>query len=170
MMIGIVGTTSKASTLAKIFARAGSVTVSDPGHFDRAERLAAELGALAMTPYRQAITSDVLIFAMDWRDLDAALTQLGPLPDRIVIDAMLPEATMTPNGAQTLAHKLDSPHVVEAFVEPPPWNGVVNLCADDPDARVRVAALLRACGIEALNGGPLASAGTNERRARALAS
>jgi len=172
MMIGILGTTSKATTLAKIFTRAGLVTVSDPGHADRAERLAAELGAgaVAVTPYRQAMTSDILIFAMDWLDLDAALTQLGPLPNRIVIDAMLPEATITQNGAQTLAHKLDSPHVVEAFVEPLPWNGVVNLCADDPDARARVTKLLRECGIEARNGGPLASAGTNERRARALAS
>ncbi len=172
MMIGILGTTNKATTLAKIFKRAGTVTVSDPGHADRAERLAAELGAgtKAAAPYRQAMTSDILIFAMDWRDLDTALTQLGPLPNQVVIDAMLPEAAATQNGAQTLAHKLDSPHVVEAFVEPPPWNGAVNLCADDPDARARVTKLLRECGIETRDGGPLASAGTNERLARALAS
>ncbi len=170
MMIGIIGTTSKATRLAKIFIRTGSVTLSDPGDSGRAERLAAELGTMAATPYRQAMTSEVLIFAMDWRDLDAALTQLGPLPNRIVIDAMLPEATITQNGAQTLAHKLDSPHVVEAFVEPPPWDGIVNVCADDPDALARVTELLRECGIAARNGGPLASAGTNERRARSLAS
>jgi len=171
MMIGIVGTTSKASKLARLLAQSAEVTLSDPRLPMRAEQLAEELGGnvSATTPYHQAMISDVLILAVEWPDLDRALAQLGPNQRGVVVDAMLPDAPLPRNGALAIAHKLDSRRVVEAFLEPEPWDAGVSICADDPIARESIASLLRSCGIEVHDDGPLANAARNEQRVRALA-
>ncbi|MHB8146464.1 MAG: NAD(P)-binding domain-containing protein [Vulcanimicrobiaceae bacterium] len=169
MMIGIVGTTPKATKLARLLARTTTVTLSDPRFPKRAQQLAEELGGQvsATTPYHQAMVSDVLILALEWPDLDRALMQLGPNQRGVVVDAMLPDSPLPRNGALAIARKLDSRHVVEAFLEPEPWDSGVSICSDDPIARGSIASLLHSCGIEVRDEGPLADAARNEQRARA---
>lgn len=166
MKFGIIGTTPHASAITRLLATHGEdVNVSDPTDPARAERLSRELGIVPSSPYKQALSSDVLVMAMTWPELEQTLRQLGPLTDEVVVDAIVPDGDEVSSGgdivsgAETLAHKLDNRHIVEAFVEPNIGPGsTIALCSDDPEARALIAQVIRECGCTPRDLGPLSSA------------
>jgi predicted dinucleotide-binding enzyme len=164
MKIGIIGTTPQAETMARLFSQKdNSVTISDPTSPERADRLAAEVSATTQSPYDQAALSDVLALAVPWSDLPTALTKLGPAPDAVVIDAMVPQGPVRDSGAEQLAHMMDNPHVVEVRVENLQAGATVSLCGDDPQAKEKIMDLLRASGLQPTDIGALARASELER-------
>ena len=168
MVIGIVGADNRAVTIARQLRRCGhTVSFSDPNGIDHAEKAVAALadpGVSADTPYNQAATSDMLILAIHWEDMNRTLTQLGDYKDGIVVDTMRPpKIPGAENTAQLLEKKLDNRHVVKAFVEEPQPKAEVMIAADDPEARAVVVELVAACGGTPVDLGALVEATRIER-------
>ncbi len=163
MVIGIVGADNRAVTIARQLRTCGhTVSFSDPNGLDHAEKAVAALadpGVTAATPYNQAATSEALILAIHWEDMDRTLTQLGDYKDGVVIDAIRPPKVEAEfNGAELLTKKLDNRHIVKAFVEEPLPNGEVRVASDDPEARMMVCEIITECGGKAIDVGSLAEA------------
>lgn len=168
MVIGIVGADNRAVTIARQLRKCGhSVSFSDPNGIDHAEKAVAALadpGVSADTPYNQAATSEMLILAIHWEDMDRTLTQLGDYKDGVVVDTMRPpKIPGAENTAVMLEKKLDNRHIVKAFVEEPEPNAEVMVASDDPEARALVIELITSCGGKAVDVGPLAEATRIER-------
>lgn len=169
MVIGIVGADDRAVTIARQLRTCGhTVTFSDPGGLDHAEKAVAALAdpeVRADTPYNQAAVSEALILAIHWEDMDKTLSQIGDYKDGVVIDAMRPPRIPgAENSAIALEHKLDNRHIVKAFVEEPLPKAEVMIASDDPEARMMVVELVQSCGGTAVDIGPLSEATVIERR------
>jgi 8-hydroxy-5-deazaflavin:NADPH oxidoreductase len=168
MKIGIMGTTPKAEAIGRLLARGKhDLTFSDPRAPEAAARIAAAVGgsAATQTPYRQVATSDVLIIAVPWEDVDRLLTQMGPVGNSIVINAAVPSPEAHGSGGELLARRLNSPHVVEAFAQMPNPGSAIALCGDDPSSKAVVAQMLSAGGSTTTDLGSLAHAVELEQKA-----
>jgi predicted dinucleotide-binding enzyme len=170
MTIGIVGSDDRALAIARLLRHGGHrISFSDPRAPGHARRAAQAFGddQTASTPYQQARSSDALVLAVRWEEVDQALTGLGDYKDGILIDATrAPHLERGLSGAELLAHKLDNRHIVKAFVDPPESKGVVKICGDDPEARDAVKALIESAGAVAEDLGPLKAAAELERESR----
>lgn len=144
MKIGIIGTSPRAERIQR--------ALSQNGH---------EL--IGGTPYDQVLNSEVVVMAVPWGSVDKTIVQMGRIGDTVVIDATEPTAQSDTSGAEQLARKLNSPHVVEVFGEDAEPGDAIPVCADDPQAKATVMELIRSCGYEATDAGPLANAGALER-------
>jgi predicted dinucleotide-binding enzyme len=165
MTIGIIGADDRAVTIGRLLQKCGhEISFSDPGRPDSAEKAVQALGggAKACTTYDQANSSEALIFAIHWEDLDESLRALGDYKDGIVVDAIRPPQDGT-CGAEVLAKKLDNRHVVKAFVDVRDPHDPILVAGDDPDARSKVEEMIEACGRRYQDVGPLANAATIER-------
>jgi predicted dinucleotide-binding enzyme len=159
MKIGIIGTNQRAAAIGRLFAGGGhDVSFGDARSPDAAERVAGELGAEATTPYRQGMTSDMLVFAVGREEADRALTALGGNPDCVIVDAREGGPSKPHCGAELLAHKLDSHQVVRALLLLPQRGADVAICGDDPQAKAAVEEALRSCGCAVYDRGPLSNA------------
>jgi len=145
MKIGIIGTSPRAERIER--------ALRDAGH---------EL--IAGTPYDQVRTSEVIVIAVPWDKVDKTVVQMGRLGDTVIVDATEPPADADDlSGAEQLARKLNSPHVVEAFGGDAEPGDAIPVCADDPGAKAVVMELIRSCGFEPTDAGPLANAGPLEK-------
>jgi predicted dinucleotide-binding enzyme len=143
MKIGIIGTSPRAERIER--------ALRDAGH---------EL--VAGKPYDQVIGSDVIVIAVPWDKVDTTVVQMGRLGDTVIVDATdAPPDDLS--GAEQLARKLNSPHVVEAFGDDARPGDAIPVCADDPQAKAVVMDLIRSCGYEPTDAGPLAKAGPLEK-------
>lgn len=143
MKIGIIGTSPRAERIARV--------LTDHGH---------EL--IEGKPYDQVIGSDVIVMAVPWEKVDKTIVQMGQLGDTVVIDATdAPPDDLS--GAEQLARKMNSPHVVETFGDDAEPGEAIPVCADDPAAKAIVMELIRSCGYEPTDAGPLAKAGPLEK-------
>jgi predicted dinucleotide-binding enzyme len=170
MRIGIVGTNPRSEAIGRLLAANGiAVTMSDPRTPQRATDAAAAMGegVESQVPYEQVLDSDIILMALPWEDLDRAVTAMGPVGDTVVVDASVPDASVRGSGAEAIARKLDSPHVVETFADLPPPGSTVALCGDDPQAKATVCEMLRTCGFTPNDLGPLSRADELERAGRA---
>jgi predicted dinucleotide-binding enzyme len=161
MVIGIVGSDNRAVAIGRLLRHCGhTVTFSDPNDTEHAEKAAAALadGTLADSAYHQAGRAEALVMAVHWEELDRTLTAMGPYEHGIVIDAVRAPKLPHGSGAEMLAHKLDNPHVVKAFVEEPHEGSVVKVCGDDPVAMHLVEELISQCGCKPVELGPLSRA------------
>ncbi|MEW9555031.1 NADPH-dependent F420 reductase [Nonomuraea sp. NPDC050783] len=181
MNVGILGTGNLAVTLGRAWAQAGhSLVVAgrDPVHAARAaDRIgpAAEAVEAADLPGR----ADVLVIAVAWEGLEAALHLVGAsegsLAGTTVIDCTNPVDYTTyelkpANGsaAALVAGTAPGAHVVKAlhlfagaswpYAGPQESAPVVAICGDDADALDRAAALVRDLGGRPAAVGGLASA------------
>ena len=167
MTIGIIGADDRAVTIGRLLQTCGhQISFSDPSSNHAAEHAAQALGgdAKACTTYDQAATSEALVLAVHWEDLDGSLKALGDYKDGLVIDATrppeLPDGT---SGAEILAKKLDNRHVVKAFVDMSDPHEHIRVASDDPEARMQVEEMIRTCGGVVEDAGPLAAAVEIER-------
>ncbi len=143
MKIAIIGNTPRAEALGRVLTGGGHEVVTSG------------------VPYDRVTAADVIVLAVAWERIDKAVVQMGPIGDKVVIDAVnAPEGKQS--GAEQVALKLNSQHVVEAFAQDASPGDPVNVCADDPDAKALVMELLRSCGFEPRDAGPLVAAADYE--------
>jgi predicted dinucleotide-binding enzyme len=167
MTIGIIGADDRAVTIGRLLQHCGhQVSFSDPRRPDSPEKAVAAIGgdAKACTIYDQATSSDVLIFAIHWEDVDDSLRALGAYKDHLVVDATRPPKLQDgTSGAEILAKKMDNRHVVKAFIDIVDPHDPIRVASDDPEALMTVEQLIEACGRRYEDLGPLANAGKIER-------
>ncbi len=178
--VAILGPGGMGAALGKIWARAGHRVTFGFGR-DQAKLQAAATAAGpeagVATAGEAVAAADVVVLAVPWGAVDAALAQAGPLAGKILLTIVNPIAPdmgglavgTTTSGAEEIARKAPGARVVEAI---PPFADVlaspsrrfegaqpaVFYCGDDAAAKGVVAALLGDLDVQAVDGGPLRSA------------
>ena len=180
MRIGILGSGLMGAKLGTIFARAGhDVVFSYARNRDKLERLAREAGgnARAGTPREAVRDADALLLAVHWLRFDDVLGQAGDLSGKVIVICSLPmnaEDTelvvgRTSSAAEELAKKVPKARIVSAFNTvpsevlfdvfesrgKPAHRPSLVYCGDDAGAKETAAALVRDCGFDAVDAGPL---------------
>lgn len=182
MRIGILGSGLMGGKLGTIFARAGyEVVFSYARSRQKLDRLAREAGhgAQAGTPREAAENADAVLLAVHWSRINDVLKQAGDFSGKIVISCTLPmnmedtELALGHNssGAEKLAKKLPTSHVVQAFSTVPSevLFGVFEarrrkarpslvFCGDHAPSKKIVSRLIRDVGFDPVDLGPLRSA------------
>ncbi len=179
MRIGILGSGLMGGKLGTIFARAGhDVVFSYARAEQKLKRLArdAQGNARAGTPADAAREADALLLAVHWSRLDDVLQQAGDLSRKVIVTCSLPMNMNdtglvighTSSGAEELAKKVPSAHVVSAFGTLPSevLFGVFEArrksnrpslvyCGDDEGSKDIAARLIRDAGFDPVDAGPL---------------
>jgi len=159
MKIGILGSDERALAIGRLLRSGGhQITFGDPVK-ERANRAALTLGARTQRPYDQAMCSDLLLITVPRQEIDRAVTAVGAGADAVIVDAVEAErGNGKHSGAEILARKLNSSNVVRALINMPQSGANVQICGDDPNAKVLVESALRACGCVTTDRGPLSNA------------
>jgi predicted dinucleotide-binding enzyme len=179
MRIGILGSGLMGGKLGTIFARAGhDVVFSYARDKEKLERLARDTGANARagTPADAARDAEAVLLAVHWSRVDDVLAKSGDLAGKVIVSCSLPMnaddtalvVAHTSSGAEEIAKKVPSAHVVSAFGTVPSevlFSVFENTesaqrphlvyCGDDDDAKETAAQLIRDVGFEPLDVGPL---------------
>ena len=163
MKIGIIGSNDRAVAIGRLLASGGhEVTMSDPESPQHgSERAAAKAGTEAEIPYRQAMTREMIVFAIPRQQVDTALTAVGSgVEAHAVVDAMEgpPLVRNGASGAELLARKLNSHYVVRALIVLPQAGANIPICGDDAMAKTLVDEAIKACGCVTTDRGPLSNA------------
>jgi predicted dinucleotide-binding enzyme len=177
MTIGILGSGNIGSAFAKTLARAGvEATISNSRGPDSLKELVRELGPSIQAGTREeAAKSDIVLVAINWTKLPAAMANLPAWNGRIVIDANNPiEAPLFKpvdlNGAassEVFSGLVPGARVVKAFnhlqanvlADDPKAEGgrrVLFYSGDDPAAKAEVGALIDRLGFFGIDLGSLA--------------
>ena len=126
MKIGILGSGSIGGKLGTIFARAGHEVVFSYSRSEKKlQKLARDAGSnsRAGSPAEAAREADAVLLAVHWSRVDDVLAQAGDLSGKVVVTCSLPMnaddtdlvVAHTSSGAEELARKVRSAHVVAAF-------------------------------------------------------
>jgi 8-hydroxy-5-deazaflavin:NADPH oxidoreductase len=177
--IGILGSGLMGGKLGTLFARAGHDVVFSYARTEhKLKRLAreAEGNARAGTPSEAARDADALLLAVHWSRIDDVLKQAGDLSGKAIVSCSLPMnaddtglvTAHTSSGAEKLAKKLRSAHIVAAFGTVPSEvlfsvfearrkKNRPNLvyCGDHRGAKEVAATLIRDVGFDPVDAGPL---------------
>jgi predicted dinucleotide-binding enzyme len=181
MRIGIVGTGRIGANAARLFAQAGhDVALSFSRDQDKLDALAVELGGRAVSPREAVETSEVVLFSVPWRLIDAVLEQTGSLEGTIVIDttnqygaggvedlggrtAAEVNAARMPGARYTKAfNTLTSGFQAESAGRTGPDRVVMFMCGDDEEAKRVVAGLIDDAGFAPIDVGGTADAAPME--------
>ncbi len=180
MKIGIIGAGNVGSVLARRLVEVGhdvSLAASSPDS-PKLKEAAAASGASATSAAEAAASSDVVILAIPFAALDAAMTDdvVAGLADKIVIDSTNPlapnfmslTAGFDTSAGEQVAARLPQSRVVKAFstvAAPNHGNPVLGgakqmlpVAGDDEDAKKTVIDLGNQLGFDAMNAGPLVNA------------
>ena len=176
MNLGIIGAGSLGSALGERYAGRGHSVMFGGGASaqDAAVRLRAQVGSNAET----AAFGDVVILAVPFAAIDAALADAGPLRGRVLwscVNALKPDFTGLAIGfdnsaAEEVARRAPGARVVAAV--PPFANAIaaaslrydrdlepsVFICGDDGAAKRIVEGLVRELGAHPVDAGPLRAA------------
>jgi 8-hydroxy-5-deazaflavin:NADPH oxidoreductase len=180
MKIAVLGSGRMGAALGRLFAGVGhDVTFSYSRDPRKLALLARQSGprARAATPAVAVRDADVVVLAVQWRQLSQVLKLAGPLRGKTLIDVTNP---MTPSddalavglrisGGEVLARRARSARVVKAFNTVPAellraGPGVLReqpavcYCGDDREAKRLVNRLIRQVGFEPVDCGALAIA------------
>jgi predicted dinucleotide-binding enzyme len=184
MRIAVVGAGRLGSVLGTRWARSGQdVMFTFSRDSAKLDQLATTAGCFARwsAPAEAARWAEVVVLAVPWRLVDAALAQLGAregaLQGRVLVDCTNPWAPSGPpalavghntSGAEQIAAKLPGTRVVKAFSTiaahlygAPDFGSVrpsVFLAADDEDAKQCARTLADLLDLPAIDAGVLASA------------
>lgn len=159
MKIGIVGTNPRALAIGRLLLLGKhDLTVSDPRSAEAAARAAAEIGASAETPYKQAMSRDAVMLACPRDQVDALLTAMGGRCECIIVDSLEGGPDQPHHGAELLARKFDTHHLLRALIVLPQTGANIPICGDDPAAKAVFTEALEACGCLTSDHGPLSSA------------
>jgi hypothetical protein len=172
--------------LGTIFVRAGhDVVFSYARSREKLERLARNSGGVARagTPAEAVRDADAVLLAVHWSRVDDVLKQAGDLSGKVIVSCTMPMnaddtdlvIAHTSSGAEELAKKTPSAHVVAAFgtvpsevlfsvFETAASGGRPSLlyAGDDPGAKRVAAQLIRDTGFEPVDAGPLRMARSME--------
>lgn len=180
MTIGIIGSGAIGTAFARTLARAGiEATISNSRGPESLKQLVSELGPSIRAGSReQAARADIVLVAVNWTRLAAALSGLPDWSGRIVIDANNPiEAPLFKPvelhglvSSQVVADHVPGARVVKAFnhlradllASDPRADGgrrVLFYSGDDRAAKADVAALIEQIGFVGIDLGTLAVGG-----------
>ena len=173
MNLGIIGAGSLGTALGERLGQAGHAIMFGGGTSvkDAAARQSAQVGSNADA----AAFGDVVILAVPFAAIDAAIADAGALAGRVVwscVNALRPDLTGLAVGfdnsaAEEVARRARGARVVEAL---PPFATAIAapplaydrdlpptafVCGDDPGAKRAVAALVRDIGAHPVDAGPL---------------
>ena len=100
MSVGIIGTGTLGTSVARAFAAAGIETViSNSRGPESLKDLAEQLGSSVRAgTTEEAAAADVVVVAVRWVDVERVLSPLPPWNNRIVIDATNPVVFLEPNS------------------------------------------------------------------------
>lgn len=169
MIIGIVGSNDRAVAIGRLLRSGGHrVTFGDPAGSGRAKQAAAAVGTESESPYRQAMHSDLLVFAVRRDEVDRAVTAVGSGSEAVIVDVIDGRPAHAPHsGAEMLAHKLDTHRLVRALINLPQPGSNISICGDDELSKQLLDKALHSCGCVTTDRGPLARAGEIEPPATA---
>lgn len=173
MRIAIIGTGNVGSALARGLKGKRHAVTLGVRDLDKYAELAAETGAALAAPAEAAAAAEIVILALPWNGLDAALKNLGNLAGKIVIDCTNPLGMtagglsltigFSTSGGETVASWLPGVSVVKtlnqvgaeimANAASLPVRPAQFMAGNDEDAKRQVAALLSDLGFEALDAG-----------------
>ncbi len=180
MSIGIIGSGAIGTAFATTLARAGiAATISNSRSPDSLKEQVQELGPSIRAGTReQAARADIVLVAVNWGKLPAALAGLPDWDNRIIIDANNPiEAPLFKPvdlkgraSSEVFADLVPGARVVKAFnhlraeilaSDPKEKGGrrVLFYSGDDNAAKAEVAALIDRIGFAGIDLGPLAVGG-----------
>lgn len=178
MQIAIIGAGNVGMALGQGWSRAGHQIifgVRDPAH-PRHEKNALQAGSARVTSVALAVASaEIIVLAVPWDGVPAALEACGNLNGRVLIDATNPlrmgsdglelaigfthsggeEVAFLAKGAKVFKtmNQVGFPVMADTsgYVTPP----VMFVAGDDGDSKPTVLALIASLGFEAVDAGPL---------------
>jgi predicted dinucleotide-binding enzyme len=173
MAIVIVGSGNVGQALAGGWRKAGHdvvLAVRDPAG-DKAKKLNAE-GYRTVALKGAAQHGEIVLLAVPWAEIDNAITALGPLSGKIVVDATNPlnaaldlALGFNDSAGETVARLAKGARVVKAFNTTGAENmakardfqpkAMMPVASDDADAKKAVMKLAEDLGFEAVDAGPL---------------
>jgi 8-hydroxy-5-deazaflavin:NADPH oxidoreductase len=180
MSIGIIGSGAIGAAIARTLARAGiTATIANSRGPDSLQEFVRELGpAIRAATREQAASADIVVVAVNWSKLPAALAGLPDWSGRIVIDANNPiEAPLFKPvdlkgrvSSEVFAELVPGARVVKAFnhlraevlaADPAADGGrrVLFYSGNDNAAKAEVAALIDRIGFVGIDLGSLAVGG-----------
>jgi 8-hydroxy-5-deazaflavin:NADPH oxidoreductase len=180
MTIGIIGSGAIGSAIAQTFARAGiEAVISNSRGPDSLVELVGKLGPMIRAGTREeAASADIVVVAVNWSKLRAALAHLPAWSGRIVIDANNPiESPLFKPvdleglaSSEVFAELVPGAKVVKAFnhlraeilVRDPRSDGgrrVLFYSGDDDAAKATVSTPIERTGFAGIDLGPLAVGG-----------
>ena len=180
MKIAIIGAGNVGSALATGWARAGHQIVlgvrnpADPA----AKSLIEKTRAVAKSPSEAAEAGEVVVLALPWSVAETAVSALGPLSGKIVIDCMNPltmrdgvlslERGFSTSAGEAVAKWIPQARLVKTLNQAGadimadtsglPCPPVMFMAGNDAEAKTTVAPLLRDLGFEVLDAGDLSQA------------
>lgn len=180
MRIAIIGTGNVGAALAQGLSGKGHALVlggRDPAKAE-AVALVAATGARLSTPTPAAAEAEVVILALPWRVAESAVTALGDLAGKVVIDCMNPLGVddgalglgvgHSDSGAEIVQRWLPGARVVKTLNQVGaeimarndhlPQRPVQFVAGDDPAAKAVAMGLLAELGFDALDSGALRQA------------
>jgi len=179
MKIGILGSGLMGGKLGTIWARAGhTVVFSYARTRQKLDKLAhaARGKARAGTPAEAAQGADAVLLAVHWSRVDDVLHQAGDLSGTTIVSCSLPMnaddtdlvIAHTYSGAEDLAKKVPTAHVVAAFGTVPSevlfdvfaarrraTRPSLVYCGDEAKSKKTAAGLIRDVGFDPVDAGPL---------------
>lgn len=180
MTIGIIGAGQIGSAFAKTLARAGiGAIISNSRGPDSLDGLVRELGTVIRAGTREeAAAQDIVLVAIPWSKLPAALAGLPDWNGRIVIDANNPIeaplfrpadlkgrlssevfADLVPGARVVKAFNHLQPHLLSGDPRAEGGRRVLFHSGDDEAAKAEVAALIQRLGFHGIDLGPLSVGG-----------
>lgn len=180
MTIGIIGAGAIGGSIARILARAGiPATIANRSGPESLAALAAELGpAITAGTREQAAAADIVLVAVNWSKLPAALAGLPHWAGRILVDANNPiEAPLFKpaelhgrTSSEIVADLVPGARVVKGFnhltapvlaADPRAEGGrrLLFYAGDDSAAKAEVGALIERLGYAGIDLGTLATGG-----------
>lgn len=173
--VAVIGTGNLGSGLAWRLHHAGHPVVLGSRDAVRGRAMGAEMASGGGSRRTAASRAEVIILAVPWHAVPAAVADLGDVAGKIIVDPTNPtleEAAGRPaggnSGAEMLAALLPHSHIVKAFnhvearvihLSPEfPRAASVFLCGDHEPSKREVGRLATAIGLEPVDAGPLRAA------------
>jgi predicted dinucleotide-binding enzyme len=177
MRIAIIGTGNVGSAIARGLKGQGHdvcLGARDPQTAD-VVALASETGATAMSPAAAAVAGDVVILALPWGVAEGAVSALGDLAGKTVIDCMNPLGMVAGALGLTVGHSTSGGEIVQGWMpgahvvktlnqvgaeimaknDNLPHRPVMFMAGNDDAAKAQVGVLLAALGFAALDAGDI---------------
>lgn len=177
MKIGVIGTGSMGSAVARALAKAGHDAMLGSRDRERGRREAAEMGAgvCGGSIAEAAQFGDVVVLAVPFSAVEETIEEAGGLDGKLIFDVTNAldhddplRVTVDTSTAEVVARLAPGARVVKALnymhagvVEDPSYDGCTPAafyCGDDADAKATVEGLLNDLGLDPVDCGPLEAA------------
>jgi 8-hydroxy-5-deazaflavin:NADPH oxidoreductase len=179
MKIGIIGAGRMGAGLGRLWAKRGHHLIfSYSRTYLHLEALVEEIGSCAQagSPEEAVLDADVVLLAVPWSNIGAALAAAGSLEGKTLLTCVNPigphgvAVELTSSAAEEIARLAPGAHVVEGFntifASHLPARAhlftndapTVFYCGSDRSAKARTAELVRDAGFHAIDAGPLQNA------------